>query len=274
MARIVSTGKTISTSEYLEKRTKEKRKFQIIVSGIVLVLVILAIFLSRLSNLQIKNVVVMGAAATGEDVVREKVRETLSGHYLWLVPHSNALLYRKGKIESVLREEFPRFSNIDISLSGLETLEISVTEREPFALYCAGSELCWFVDREGFIFSVAPSFSDGVYFVYNQGEFIGEPLGKHFLNPQEFMNLSQFIEALHSLGFKPLSLSLRGKDRILKLESGGEVIWGGESDLGRTLNNLESFLNSPAIKSEKDFLNRISELDLSTEDKVFYKFKN
>ncbi len=273
MANIVSTGRTISTNEYLEKRNRMKRKKRIIVSVILLALLAALLVVSRLRKFQIENVVVTGAVATGADTVAAGVKEALSGNYLWIVPHSNALLYRKGKMKEELAKRFPRFSRIDLSLEGLKTLVIDVDEREPFALYCRSAETCWFLDREGFVFDRAPNFSEGVYFAYEISPAPEDPEGKTLFGVGEFPKIRDFISAIHSLGFEPFTLSVENEDFYLHMKSGTEIVWSKGTDVERSLNNLKAFLSSPAILAEKDFISRVRRLDLRTEDKVFYSFK-
>lgn len=270
---LVSTGRTISTSEYLERKNKVRRKKLIIIgSGIFLVLVTL-ILLMKLPQLQIKEVQVSGATVTGEEAVRAALEESLSGSYLWLVPHSNVIFYRKGHMKAELAKQFPRFSNIEVSLDGLEILSVSVSEREPSAMYCENTEKCFFLDERGFIFDEAPSFSEGVYFVYSHDPALSEPLGQFMIPTEEFAALKQFIESLKPLGFRFLSGVISFEDISLQLSGGGVMIFKRGEDLERLTINLTAFLRSPTIAGEEDFINRLSQLDLRTTDKVFYKFK-
>lgn len=272
MAQIVSTGKTLSTTEYLRRKNKVRQKRRIILSLILLAIAAAIITLSRLPSLQIRNVVVAGATVTGEDAVKETVLEILRGNYFWLVPRSNALVYGKDKMEAEIAERFPRFSSVELSLDGLQTLQIEVSERDPHALYCSEEERCFFLDRRGFIFDYAPNFSEGVYFVYREESPMAEPMGQFLLPAEQFESLSQFLEKLPVLAMKPLMLKLTSEDYVLTLSNGSRILWSKAGDLERTFGNLESFLNSPGIKAQSDFLSRVSELDLRTEDKVFYRF--
>lgn len=281
--KIVSTGRTISTSEYLAKKQKARRKRLVTLSVLLGLLIIGMIIVLRLPQLQVRAVSVSGATVTGEDMVKERAERILSGNYLWLVPHSNALFYRKDHMREELSREFPRFSSIDISLDNFKTLNISVTEREPFALYCLSgvasaesgesAEKCFFIDKEGFIFDEAPSFSEGVYLIFSHEPLLIEPLGQFMIERQEFLYFKDFLEFLRSLGFKPLSTLISSEDASIRLSGGGMIILGRRMDLQRTKINLEAFLSSPTIFAQQDFLSRVGELDLRTEDKVFWKLK-
>ncbi len=277
--KIVSTGKTLSSFEYHEKRVKARRKKVALISSLVVVVLTLLVFFLRLESLQVREVQVFGAEVTGEEVVRSKVLESISGYLLWVIPHSNSLIYRGGQIERELASRFPRFSSVSVSLENFQVLDVEVIEREPFALYCRPfvQELdgvpCYFLDETGFIFDFSPAFSEGVYVIYSSTLSVDEPLGTAYLPPDEFRKLSRFVESLKGLKLSPLSLEMNEETFVVKLPRGAKISWSRQDTLDHVLSNLESFLNSPAIKAQSDFLEKFSELDFRTDDKVFYKFR-
>lgn len=270
--KIVSTGKTLSTTEYLHKRQKATRKRRIIYSVLIFLFLIVLTFASRLGQVRISEVRVEGAVVTNGESVASFVKELMSGYYLWVIPRNNALLYPRRYVEKELAKSFPRFSSIDISLERTQALLVEVVEREPFALYCEGVELCWFLDEQGFVFDSAPSFSEGVYFIYTTSPAVESPLGKPLLTLFEFQSISQFVLHLDTLDVKPLALEVGETDLALSLLGGATLTWARGSDAERIYSNLQSFLNSPSIEAQEDFLLKVVELDLRTEDKVFYRF--
>jgi hypothetical protein len=269
---IVSTGKTISTTEYLNRKQKARRRRQIIISSLLGLLLVGLIIVSRLPQFQIRTVNVVGAEVTGEDAVREGVEERLNGSYLWIVPHRNVFVYGKDRMREELALRFPRFSSIEISLDGFNAINIEVVERDPFALYCKSAELCWFIDERGYVFDSAPSFSEGVYFVYKTEPALDDPLGQFMVDLSKFAELSKFISSLKTLGVTPLSALISPADLVVQIDGGGTIRLAAGSDLEHTFANLSLFLKSPAVVAQQDFLTKFSELDLRTEDKVFYRF--
>ena len=247
-----------------------------------LILLIGGVLVSRAKSLQISTIEVSGALVTGSAPVEAVTKDMLSGYYLWLIPRANFFLYPRGALEKVLLRKFPRFSSVSIEVKGLQTLQISAIERQPFALYClpggalaksGATGACSFLDESGFIFDTAPTFSEGVYFAYSSALPIEAPLGKEFLPATEFRLLSGFIEKLQELNVKPLSFTLSQDEENLILVGGAVLKWNRESDLSRIFSNLEAFLSSDAIKGQKDFWNKLLVLDLRTENKVFYTFR-
>ena len=217
-------------------------------------------------------------AVLGEDVIDkaeiEKIaRDMLSDYYLWIFPRANSLIYPKKDIESALFEKFPRFQSVDLDLKGLKTLNITVEERVPFALYCPRVSKCYFLDKEGLIFALAPSFTGTVYFLYTTEDKIENPIGERFMSVEEFKTLPKFIETLTTLGIHSKALEVGKSEYRLSLQTDGEVIWPRDSDLAVIYSNLEAFLSSKPIKGQSNFLNKILYLDLRTDNKVFYRFR-
>lgn len=272
--KIVSTGSILASPGFLEKKLKARRKrLGVFVIGLIILLVAL-VAVSRLQAFRIQEISVSGAKVTSADNIKAVVKDQISGYYLWLVPHDNALLYPKSQVRKMLFRKFPRFSSVELSVSDGNILEITVVEREPFALYCqSGSSGCYFLDKEGFIFDVAPTFSEGVYMVYQNAAPYPEPLGEAFLPGETFKELSLALEKLPALQLEPLTLTMSENEYEINLKSGASLLWPRNIQLARTFSNLESFLLSPEISGQKDFLSRVARLDLRTEDKVFYTFK-
>jgi hypothetical protein len=276
--KIVSSGSTISSPEFHRKKQKKRRKQLIIGSSILTILLVGLVFFSRLESFRIKAVTVTGAQVVGEDSVQAVVEEIIAGHYLWVIPRNNAFIYPENNVRETIRERFERFSSVQVELAGLTGLSIVVEEREPTALYCADEPEqgiyagCYFLDEKGLIFDAAPTFSDGVYFVYTSEAQFEDPLGQAFLPAQEFALLSEFVRKLQLMNVEPRVFAATAEYHIT-LASGAVITWLPETNLELVYSNLESFLQSEEIKTQTDFWERILVLDLRTANKVFYSFR-
>src|SRR3989344_9090607 len=97
--KIVSTGSTLSSLGFQEKRRLLQRKKLIWGTVIILVLISFIVFLSRRERFLINEIEVIGATVVRVEDVKLVVNDLLSGDYLWLVPHRNALVYPPSTIE-------------------------------------------------------------------------------------------------------------------------------------------------------------------------------
>lgn len=277
MARIISSGNTLFSPENYEKRKRERKRKFIFGSATLFALLVLFVLASRVERFQISEIKVEGARViTGEEIARS-VRETLSGYYAWLVPRGNLALYPRPALRNNLMKEFPRLSSVSSTLTGT-ALNVLVTERDPFALYCAdipeptGVSSCYFLDEQGFIFDEAPDFSGSVYLIYSSVEPIEEPKGKIYLPAATFQSLSGLVERLPALGVAPQAVQAGEREFNLRLENGARIIWLREADPEMIYANLSAFFRE-VKKTDPNFLNKVSLLDMRTENKVFYRFK-
>ena len=288
---IVSSGKVLNSLEFYKKKIRKRR----VKLGFLLLVFLLIIYslthLSREERFLISAVAIIGEDVINREEITGVVRNELQGSYLWLVPKTSIFLYPKRKIEKNLLEQFPGIKSAHFNVGKNNNLHISIDERQPFAIYCeridspadptlslpertgVHADECYFIDEEGLIFAVAPSFSGGVYFVYTAYKPIEEPLGKRFVSKRELDSLSGFIESLSKLNILATTLEVGDDEYYLFIIGGGQIIWRKGSDMALIYANLEAFLSDETIQTQSDFLGRILYLDLRTENKVFYKFR-
>lgn len=271
--KFVSGGRGLNSPEFYRRRARRRRIWSILISLCFLIAISLLVYASRLEQFLISEVVISQGDIVASETLSSSIQKKLSEKYLWLVPKANAFIFPRSSIEEGLYKEFPRLESVALNLEGFRTLSVEVKERKPSAIYCAGDSECFFLDKDGLIFAYAPSFTDGVYFVYSSNEVIENPLGKNFLPTEEFERLSKFVKSLETIGIVSTELGITTYGYELTLVAGGKILWNKDSSPNLIYANLEAFLNNSAIKSEPNFLGRISQLDLRTENKVFYRFK-
>ena len=272
--KIVSSGKVLNSRAFYKKKKRRKRIQLIFLSiGFLLVLSSL-IYLSRQERFLVAEVAVLGEDVIDKEEIRGVAERLLRGYYFWIVPRANSFVYPRRTIERGLVEEFPRLKSADLDLSEPNTLYITVEERLPFALYCVNTSECYFLDEEGYIFALAPSFSGAVYFIYTTETLMENPIGKTLISAEVFKSLPKFIEELSILGIHPAALAIGNEEYSLSLPNGGEILWRRGGDLTVIHSNLEAFLSDDSIQTQSNFLDKILYLDLRTENKVFYKFKD
>ena len=273
--KLVSTGKTISSPEFY-KKLRRRRKIKLILLCILLLSLLAGIiFLSRYEKLLIKEIVVADSGVVGKSEIISVLEEKVSGNYLGIFPRRNAFIYPRFSVEEYLLAALPRFKSASVRHAGFETLTVSVVERETYAVYCVddNDDSCYFIDEEGFIFDLSPSFTRGVYFVYYHATTTEPVIGTYFVSPEEFTLFSQVLSSLTPLGIEPVSLNVKARELEIMTSGGTKIIWPRESDPAFVYSNLEAFLNSEVIKAEDNFLERIIYLDLMTTNKIFYRFR-
>jgi len=264
----------------LKKHRRKSLQNKIILFFVgILVLLVGFGFLSRISKLNIKTISISGNIVVDTEDIEIAVRNNMSGHYLWLYPKTNVFFYPKNKIKENLEQEFKRLKDISLNVTNIETLEISVAEREGVYIWCGVAipnptdEQCSFLDKDGYIFDESPYFSGEVYF-----KFYGEIFQEY--NPK-FSELVMLKKNLESMGLKPVGLFVDrdGNARmLLSLENtqgkNPEIIFKVDADLEKLAENLQAALDTDPLKTDiKKKYSALEYIDLRYGNKVYYRFK-
>ena len=248
-------------------------------------LTLLAYF-SRLPGINIETIEVRGNSIVSAEAIQAGAEAQLTGKYFWLFPKTNVLFYPKSKIKKSLAAEYQRLGEIVLSVQDNRILIISVTEREPLFTWCgvdwpaSEGEQCYFLDRAGYIFDIAPYFSGEVYFKFygSAGVQTTDPIGSYFAR-EHFLNFILFKETLTALELKPVVLWLKddGDAEIFLSRSSDDkpkIIIQANTDMENLAENLSAALETEPLKTriEKEY-SKLEYLDLRFDDKVYSKFK-
>lgn len=246
-------------------------------------------FLSRWHKINILDVQVVGNKVVDGRQITQIANNVLVGHYLWLFPKTNFLLYPKAKINQKLTERFMELENISLKIKDPNKLEINVSERTPSYTWCGNTipehkdEMkCYFTDEKGYIFGTAPYFSGEVYFkLFGQVEHLKDsPLGQYFLKGQ-LPSFELFRNNLTKMGLKPSSLYLKSDNEANLFLSSSvlppnspKIIFKIDENLYNITENLQTVLSTEPFQSDfKKKYNLLDYIDLRFDNKVYYKFK-
>jgi cell division septal protein FtsQ len=276
--KLFSKGDAIRSPEFHKMKERERWSKIVALTLFLLLFIVTPIYLFRMDQFQVGNIELKGNNVTQYEDIARIVTDNLNGNYLFLFPKSNALIYPKDKIKNDILNSIPRIENINLALANPKTLEIEIVEREPAGIYCldlkSKTEGCYFIDKNGFIFSKAPSFSGDVYYLYSSNPPLDDPLGKYYLTTAEFQQLLPFVMTLKEINVPTRSLLSTSNEYYLELVGDGKIIINKEDDLKKVAENIESFLKDQDITKAANFLENVSYIDMRFGNKVFYKLKS
>ncbi len=192
-------------------------------------------------------------------------------------------------------KNFPDIENVSVGRDGFTKVLISVSERSPKLLWCLTAEdndKCFYADKTGFLFSVAPNFSDNILFkVY--GLIDSDPIGTRPLSADQFSELLTTIDSLPGLvksaGITPaiprrLTIDQAGDCRVLISGAGNTassttsgtwtIVFNQSQNLQTLASNLNTVFSAPEFQADLiSASHRLDYIDLRFGKKVFYKFK-
>ena len=191
-----------------------------IVASIVAI-VSLAFALSRFSALEyfsIESVRVYGADSDIVPIVQLVAYDAIQGSFLGIFSKSNAFIYPKAALTAAVINASPRILSAEVSRDGSKSLIISVTEKSPAAIVCAGlpdfdqngalsdDGDCYAADESGLLFKKM-AVSTGTpqimrYYVPDLPDDVSA-IGSHATSTVEFAALQSFVAGARSAGIKP-----------------------------------------------------------------------
>ena len=269
------SGKNIRSAKLRKKRRRVFFIKMLYLLTLVGVSVGLFIYGFNTDSFKIQNVLVTG----GQEFVNKEVEEyttsnILAGSYFGVLPKQNILIYPKGEIRKKIMNDFPRIEDISFELDPFkkQVLNISIKERQENGVWCRnmGEYLdCYFIDKNGYVFAPAPTYSEGVVFSY-YGGIQGSPIGQNFIDTTKFVELNSLIEVIknnNEINFEPTGLEYTNSGEYkLLLGGGGYVLFSDSYGLAYAYDNLILAASKKEITPDN-----LDYLDLRIPNKVFYK---
>ena len=275
--------------ELKRKKHKSARK-KMTIFLIILFLIFLGLsFASRIPAFNINNVSVSGNRIVESKDIENIIKSEISGHYLWLFPKTNFLIYPKHQILNELNNKFKRLKSISIGVDNFKSLNVSVSEYEGKYLWCgtlipalrSNSEdnKCYFLDSDGYIFDEAPYFSGNVYFKFYGDLNEENPTGSYFMK-DKFTKIVEFKNTIEKMNLKPTAFWLDNnrEEGSFSISSepamGPSIIFKIDSDYENMAENLQAAISTEPLHT--DLLTKLPSLlylDLRFGNKVYYKFK-
>ena len=267
---------SLLVSERLQKeRRHERNKFMLIIFVCAVFAILIPVGFVRIPLWKIHGVEVVGTEVLAPEEIQTFVSERLQGNRLKLFPRATVLTYPRREILSSLEDAFPRAKNIKIDFEWKRrVLRVSLSEREPFALWCKSEEECFFLDSQAFLFDNAPLYSGPVFLTFAGEKYTeGRVPGSVLLDENDFRETMRVIDALQGMNFLPRVISLLSRSEYeVGLESGGVIRISRERSATSTMANLAALLEDPSLslRNTQGGLS-IEYIDLRFGNRVFYK---
>lgn len=262
--------------KFTSERVRRARRRRMVVFSILYTLLGLSVVLvlwqlSYAPFLRIDRVFISGTRSVSHRDVFDTVTPFLSGAHAGVFSRRNTFLYERSDIQNKLFNMFPRIQDVVVTTDGAHTLLVTVTEHEPEALVCRtqSQSECYFLNKEGFVFSEAPDFLGDSYVSYIAA-LDENPIGKWFLSSRDgFSPLHLFVRSLEKFSLYPRDVYV-SKDSIT-------VVARVQSDtvriiLSTTMPYEETYRNLEAVLHEKNFsITSVESIDLRFGNKVFFR---
>lgn len=248
------------------KLKKRRRKiFAVKFIGILLLLIAVVFFLSwmsKISAIQITEIEVFGNVTISKNEIIDFVKKETSGKYLMLFSKNSVFSYPKKMIKEKILNNFKKVEKVKINSKGLKTIEVSLTERKPDFIWCSGDEKvkisssgysgsCYFMDKEGLIFSSAPDFSGDAFVHYYGLIDSANPIGEIYMAAGKFKGIASLVNSLKGLGIITVKFYAESENNYkIYLKNTIKIIFDDRQSFDKILKNIESVSGEIDFKSD------------------------
>ncbi len=198
----------------------------------------------------------------GAELSQEEVNDLLGGSPVGY----NILFWQRGS-GHVLD---PRFSSLDIERHYFKrTIEVEVKERDKDMVWCfETNNICYWVDKSGFIFSQAPLFSGSLVIVITDSRAIPLEIGSYVLTSSMNSILHRILGILLKLevSYDQIRLeNIKLRELSVRTTNGPRIIFSLDIDPAFTETALSSLMRS-------DSWRKIRSLNLTVPDRAYPSF--
>ena len=219
---------------------RRRRRASIGVAASIVAAVFWIFALARFSSLgyfSIDAIQVYGADPDIVPTVQSAASAALRGSYIGVFSKSNVFMFPRKSVANAVIASSPRITSADVRRDGWHTLIVSVSEKAPAALVCAGlpdfdasgalsdDDDCYAADATGLMFEKMPAVASDGYDRYYAPDISDDAaIGSLATSTAEFAALQSFVSGVKTLGIKPEGLLVKdGGDYELYVENPGAV---------------------------------------------------
>jgi cell division septal protein FtsQ len=228
--------------------------------------------------LQITDIKITGNQELSNWELSDKVHAFLNGKFLKILPKNNFLLVSESRMENMLENNFKKIRSVSAVKKFPNSIAINIEERKAMLVWCSG-ENCFLVDENGNVYNTADFNSQEI--LQNNLIQINDQSGQSVLIGNKVVDFSygQYVlgikNALKNIGQEvsdevyetPSNMA----DEIdVKTAQGTKIYFSTQFPLESAVHTLEIVLKKEIPEDKQKNLDYI---DLRSEGKVFYKFK-
>ncbi len=263
----MSTSRRSTKKIRLAQRRRKLYFIYFIAFSSVLVLAYVGIgFLLMRGDLSIKHINITGNNIVSERQLTASVMYDLARVKWLLMSEDTIFTYDKNYIQQDLLNKYPDIERVEMSTSGVDTLNINIKERDVVAQWCGN--VCYLLDKNGSFFRKEEQPLSG-YIIY-KGE-LREVGYKQTLLKEGFADLHSFVLSLNSLGTKVKEVHIYEDDVEIFLDNLPIIKVNVVDDFKKILSYIKLTLKSDDFKKVFNSEGGVEYIDLRFGNKIYYK---
>lgn len=230
--------------------------------------------------LKINSISISGNHELSSSDMQQSFSEYLQGNFLGIIPKNNFLFISQKKSEDFLENKFKKIRSATVSKKFPDTVSINIDERKAVLVWCSG-ENCFLVDENGVAYNIADFNSQEITQNHllrinnrsQQDVSIGEKIidsdyEQYVMGIENaFINIDQKISENEDAYSAPSNVA---NEIDVKTNKDIQIYFSTDFSLGSAVKSLKVVLEK---EIPEDRLESVEYIDLRSEGKVFYKFK-
>lgn len=231
------------------------------------------------TQMQISNVEIQGTKELDRQEIINIVEQKLEGKYLNIFPKNNYIIFSKSSINRDLADRFKKIRSIEVRKNFPDSVIVNIDEHDSLLIWCRNDQDCYMLDEDGVAYSKAdfdsPELQQNKLLQINDqsnsevilgSQVIGQDYEEYILSiKNQFAQLGVNTE---NVLFTP---SRMAEEVHVKSQEGYDMLLSTQFSLESSLKTLSAVLKKE-IPKEK--IAQLEYIDLRSEYKAFYKYKN
>ncbi len=186
---------------------------------------------------------------------------------------NNILFFSADKLSSQLAKQFPKLESVKITKNLPHSLSVSSGERKPVGIWClAVQNECFYFDKGGIAFSkTQPSSGFLIMNITDRRTDKKVELGGRVADDDWLKDITDTQDLLNknNVNVKEFVIPVDSFDEFHAQTAGGwKIMFSTQTDIGKQINSLTSFLKEKLTPEQKKSLQYI---DLRIQDRIYYK---
>jgi cell division septal protein FtsQ len=212
----------------------------------------------------ITSVSFTGVEETSLDEVQSVTKKTLSGKRLFFFPNNKIFTYPTHTLTKNIKEVLPNTDTVSFHISGLHTLEATVTPYVPLLRLPDGEA----IDARGIIYKEQHDITALPLLTFASGTVVTSRL---------LASLVELNQKINTIAFPITAIAIDeyGDITLRSDETQGSIRIRGDADFKKVWSTLVSALDTDPLKTMmKTDKSALEYIDVRFGNKVFYKFTN
>lgn len=184
----------------------------------------------------------------------------------FLLPNNNFFLLRTSELENILKEKGVGVAEARKSFP--QTLEIKFPQTEPWLIFCASAENCFYVSKGGVLEDYAPQFSEKpLPEIIVEGQ--NGKLGDGIISAEEAVFLRGVFKNLKIMGVDPSAVSFKKDEVKVTMKEGWYLLIPKDMSADKIFGDMKLLMEQKI----KEGRLKLEYIDMRYENKAYYKLR-